>query len=113
VLIGGAGLMLAIIVVRAKDRENWIHKFDLSTFHPRPQLPETVAVQSERLREVARLKIQMTHSMSEEEFAAIPPEQMKVMIRDPMLIDLIMNPGRPWAAEELRPAAEHIRAWGK
>ena len=113
VLIGGAGLMLAIIVVRAKDRENWIHKFDLSTFHPRPQLPETVAVQSGRLREVARLKIQMTHSMSEEEFAAIPPEQMKVMIRDPMLIDLIMNPGRPWAAEELRPAAEHIRAWGK
>lgn len=113
VLIAGAGLMLAIIVVRAKDRESWIHKFDLSTFHPRPQLPETAAVQVGRLRDVARLKIQMTHSMSVEEFAAIPPEQMKAMIRDPMLIDLIMNPGRAWAPEELRPAAEHIRAWGK
>lgn len=113
ILIAGAGLLLAMIVVRAKDRENWIHRFDLSTYHPRPQLPDTGAVQVGRLREVARLKIQMTHSMSEEEFKALPPEQLKVMIRDPMLVDLIMNPDRAWGPEEIRPAAEHIRAWGK
>jgi hypothetical protein len=112
-LIGGAALICAIVVLRAKDRENWIHKFDLSTFHPRALLPETGAVQLERLRNVARLKIQMTHSMSVEEFNAVPPDQLKTMIRDPMLIDLIMNPGRAWAPEELRPAAERIRTWGK
>lgn len=112
-LIGGSALVLALIVVRAKDRENWIHHFDLSTFHPRAELPETLIVQVNRLRQVARLKIQMTHSMSDEEFAVIPPEQLRVMIRDPMLIDLILNPGRPWAPEELRTAAERIRTWGK
>jgi hypothetical protein len=112
-LVGGAALVSAIVVLRAKDRENWIHKFDLSAFHARQQLPETLMVQLERLRTVARLKIQMTHSLSDEEFAAVPPEQMKAMIKDPMLIDLIMNVGRPWTPEELRPAAEHIRSWGK
>jgi hypothetical protein len=112
-LVGGAALVSAIVVLRAKDRENWIHKFDLSRFHPRSQLPETAMVQVERLRHVASQKIQMTHSMSTEEWAAVPPDQMKAMIKDPMLIDLILNPGRPWAPEELRPAAEHIRVWGK
>ncbi len=112
-LVGGASLVSAIVVLRAKDRENWIHKFDLGAFHPRGELPETLAVQVTRLRDVARLKIQMTHSMSEEEFGAIPPDQLKTMIKDPMLIDLILNPARPWSPEELRPAAERIRTWGK
>lgn len=112
-LVGGAALVSAIVVLRAKDRENWIHHFDLSAYHPRGELPETVMVQVERLRKVARMKIQMTHSMADDEFAAVPPDQMKAMIKDPMLIDLIMNPARPWAGEDLRGIAEHIRTWGK
>jgi hypothetical protein len=112
-LIGGCALVLAIIVMRAKERENWIHKFDLSTYHPRSELPDTVPVQVERLRQVARLKIQMTHSMSDEEFAAVSTEQLKTMIKDPMLIDLIINKERTWANAEIRSVGDHIRNWGK
>jgi hypothetical protein len=66
-LISGTALALAILVLRAKDRESWIHHFDLSTFHPRAVLPETLPVQIERLRAVARLKVQMTHSMGDQD----------------------------------------------
>jgi hypothetical protein len=112
-LVSGAALALAIVVIRAKDRESWIHHFDLTTYHPRAQLPETLPVQIERLRAVARLKVQMTHSMGDEEFAALPPDQMKAMIKDPMLIDLILNPGRTWVGEEVRAIGDHIRGWGR
>ncbi len=112
-LIGGTSLALAIVVLRAKDRESWIHRFDLSTFRPRSQLPETLPVQIVRLREVARLKVQMTNSMGDEEFAALPPEELKTMIKDPMLIDLILNPERTWVGEEVRSIGDHIRQWGR
>lgn len=112
-LIGGSALALAIMVVRAKDRESWIHHFDLSTFRPRAVVPETLPIQIERLRAVARLKVQMTHSMGDEEFQALPPDQLKEMIKDPMLIDLILNPGRTWVGEEVRAIGDHIRQWGK
>jgi len=112
-LVAGAGLILGMIVLRAKDRDNWIHRFDLSTFHPRRELPEMLPVQVTRLRNVARLKIQMTYSMGDEEFAAVPIDQLRTMIRDPLLVDLILNAERPWAPEELRAVSEHIRTWGK
>ncbi|HEX9710653.1 MAG TPA: DUF4350 domain-containing protein [Candidatus Thermoplasmatota archaeon] len=112
-LISGSALALAILVLRAKDRESWIHHFDLSTFHPRAQLPETLPIQVERLRAVARLKVQMTHSMGDEEFAALPQDELRTMIKDPMLIDLILNPGRTWVGEEMRAVGDHIRAWGR
>lgn len=112
-LIGGSALALAILVVRARDRESWIHHFDLSTFRPRAVVPETLPVQIERLRAVARLKVQMTHSMGDEEFSALPPDQLKSMIKDPLLIDLVMNPGRTWVGEEVRSIGDHIRQWGK
>ena len=112
-LIGGAALGMAIIVLRAKDREAWIHHFDLSYFRPRAHLPDTLPVQVDRLRSAARSKIIMTHSMADEEFVALTMDQQRAMIKDPMLIDLLLNPGRQWAGEEARALADHIRVWGK
>jgi len=64
------------------------------------------------MRRAALLKVRMMYSYSDEEMAAVPPEQLKAMIKDPDIVELATNPNRTWTQQELRVLLQRIKDWG-
>jgi hypothetical protein len=104
-------LVIAVIVVR--DKESWIHKFSVSDFQGRQDLPVSRTLQHTRLRRAILEKARMSKGLSPEEFKEVRPEQVARIIGDPQLIELAQNPNRAYTREELQMLAERIRRWGK
>jgi hypothetical protein len=109
----GIILILAVIVLRARDKESWIHRFDISSVHRRAVLPDTRAVQVDHLRKALLQKLRMLNSLSAEELGALTPAQKANLIKDHDLNELLLNEQKVYTPEEIRSAALKLRAWGK
>ena len=109
----GILLILAVVVLRAKDKESWIHRFDISSVHRRAVLPDTRTVQVDHLRKAMMQKLRMLNSLSHEELNALTPAQKANMIKDHDLNELLLNEQKIYSPDEIRAAALKLRAWGK
>jgi hypothetical protein len=109
----GILLILAVIVLRARDKETWIHRFDISSVHRRAVLPDTRAVQVDHLRRALLQKLRMLNSLSTEELGALTPAQKANLIKDHDLNELLLNEQKVYTPEEVRATALKLRAWGK
>lgn len=109
----GIVLILAVIVLRARDKETWIHRFDISSVHRRAILPDTRTVQVEHLRKALLQKLRMLNSLSAEELGALTPAQKANLIKDHDLNELLLNEQKVYTPEEIRATALKLRAWGK
>ncbi|MEM4729690.1 MAG: DUF4350 domain-containing protein [Thermoplasmata archaeon] len=109
----GILLILSVVVVRAKDKESWIHKFDISSIYRRATLPDTRSQQVERLRKALLNKVRATHSLTQDELRALKPAQIAQMVRDHDLNELLLNEQRVYTPEEIRALTAKLRAWGK
>ncbi len=109
----GILLILAVVVLRARDKESWIHRFDISSIHRRALLPDTRNVQVERLRRALLSKVRMIQSLTQDELRAMKPTQIAQLVRDPDLNELLLNEQKVYSQEEIRALAAKMRTWGK
>ena len=105
-------MIFGIVVYTSKDKESWIHRFDVSAFSRRFNPPERLSVQTERARSALMLKVRMMYSYSAEEMAALQPDQLRAMIKDKDLMELALNPNQSWTQQELRVVIQRIKEWG-
>lgn len=105
-------VIFGIVVYSSKDKESWIHRFDVSAFSRRYNPPERLTVQTERARSALMLKVRMMYSYSTEEMAALQPDQVRAMIKDKDLTELALNPSQSWTQQELRVVIQRIKEWG-
>jgi hypothetical protein len=109
----GILLILFVLVVRARDKESWIHRFDISSVHRRAVLPDTRTVQVEHLKKALMAKLRMLNSLSIDELHALTPAQMAAMIKDHDLNELLLDEQKTYTPEEIRMVTTKLRAWGK
>jgi hypothetical protein len=105
-------VLFGLVVYSSRDKESWIHRFDVSAFSRRKHPPERLGEQVARARESLRLKVRMMYSYSHEEMAAIQPDQLRAMIKDKDLAELALNPSQSWSQQELRVLIQRIKDWG-
>jgi len=114
-IIGVTASMLvvfALVIYSSRDKESWIHRFDVSAFTRRHDPPDKLKDQIERSRRSLMLKVRMMYSYSEEEMAVLNPEQLRAMIKEPDLIELATNPSHQWTQQELRVIIQRVKDWG-
>lgn len=105
-------VVFALVVYSSRDKESWIHRFDVSMFSRRYDPPEKLKDQIERARRAMMLKVRMMYSYSHDEMAALGPDQLRAMIKDNDLAELALNPQRTWTQQELRVVLQRIKEWG-
>ncbi len=105
-------VIFGVVVYSSRDKESWIHRFDVSAFSRRHNPPERLNVQTERARTALMLKVRMMYSYSAEEMAALQPDQIRAMIKDKDLTELALNPSQSWTQQELRVVIQRIKEWG-
>jgi hypothetical protein len=114
-IVGTVASMLVVftlVVYSARDKTSWIHRFDVSAFTRRQDPPDRLKEQVERAREAMVEKVRMMYSYSQEEMAALGPDQLKAMIKETDLTELALNPSRQWSQQELRVIIQRIKEWG-
>jgi hypothetical protein len=112
-LVIGLCLILSIVVYKAKDKEDWIHKYDIGTIKRRADLPDSRREVRERMKRTVYRKIRMINSLTHEELQQLTPTQLASMIKDHEINELVLNEQRDFTSEELKMLAEKIRRWEK
>jgi hypothetical protein len=109
------GLMLAlfVMVLRAKDKETWIHRFDISSIYRRAAIPDTRPVQVEHLKKALLQKVRMLQSLSADELRALTPVQIAQLVKDHDMNELLLNENKTYTPEEIRALTTKMRAWGR
>ena len=110
-VFAGTGMILAMVILKAKDKENWIHRFDINTINRRRELPDQRRVIQDRLRWAVLRKVRMINSMSDQELQELPPPQIAERIPDPQMRELYLNQGREWSPDELRQLTGKLKQW--
>ncbi len=105
-------VVFSLIVYSSPDKVSWIHRFDVSAFSRRFDPPDKLRDQIDRSRRSLMLKVRMMFSYSEEEMATLSPDQLRAMIKEPDLVELVTNPNRQWSAQEVRVIIQRIKDWG-
>ena len=105
-------VIFGLVVYSSKDKESWIHRFDVSAFSRRARPPEKLGEQTARAREALMVKVRMMYSYSHEEMAVLQPDQLRAMIKDKDLAELALNPSQAWSQQELRVLIQRIKEWG-
>ena len=100
-------------VYKAKDKEDWVHIFDLSRIKRRADLPDSKRLIRDRLRRALCGKVRLNIGLSNEEFEAMNQTQVTSIIKDHDLNDLLYNDAREYQSEELRSISDKIRRWEK
>jgi hypothetical protein len=105
-------VIFSMVVYSARDKESWIHRFDVSEFSRRRNPPERLKDQTDRARGALKLKVRMMYSYSQEEMDALNDDQIRAMIKDNDLAELALNDQRTWSQQELRMLIQRIKEWG-
>jgi hypothetical protein len=105
-------ILFAFAWIFTKEKENWIHKYDLSTFRGRKTIPNTQKLQSTRVRRALLEKLRMQRGLSPEEFQALPPGSLASMISDPELRELLEYQDRLYPPERVRVFIDKISRIG-
>ena len=112
-LISGMVCILIMVVFKAKDKENWIHKYDIGTIKRRADLPDNRREIRDRMKATVMRKLRMIKSLTHEELQALTQTQLASMIKDHEINELVLNEQREFTNEELRMLTEKLRKWEK
>jgi hypothetical protein len=109
----GLLLGLFVMILRARDKESWIHRFDISSIYRRMTLPDTRPVQVEHLKKALLAKVRMLQSLSVDELRALTPVQIAQLVKDHDMNELLLNENKTYTADEIKSLTTKLRAWGR
>jgi hypothetical protein len=95
-------LLLSFAIAVVKNKENWIHRHNITILNPRRALPSNREDQLERVRWAILSKARLSRGLSPEEFQALSANEVNDMIKDSQLIDIVRNPSRQVTDDEMR-----------
>jgi hypothetical protein len=103
------GIILLFVTLLIKDKENWMHVFDISVLAPRRVIPKDPKLQTTKLKLAIKEKVRLIKGLSPEEFATLNEVTIMSSIRDPDLIELIQSEERVYTQQEIARMIEKIR----
>jgi hypothetical protein len=103
------GFLLMFAALLIKDKESWVHQFDISLLVPRKTIPNDNKLQSTKLRLALREKIRLVRGLSPEEFASLNERTIMSSVKDPDLIELLQNQERIYSGQEISRLMEKIK----
>jgi hypothetical protein len=112
-ITASAAIILAFAVMIIKEKENWIHRFNITHLTSRENLPITNQMQTEAIRKAMFEKVRLTRGLSPEEFQELDKTRIMASIKDPELRELIGNETAVYDSKRLSSMSEKIRRFGK
>lgn len=105
-------ILVAIATIKIKDKERWVHKYDITTFKPLPTpLPRNPGEQQEILAKLIKEKVRIMSSLSVEEVNKIPKEKLRKYIPDKTLAEFVENSKGPYTPDDLKKIVAKIDDW--
>lgn len=108
-LIISIGFLLIFAALLVRDKESWVHHFDISTLYPRKAVPTAGQLQVTKLRLALKEKIRLIRGLSPEEFSSLNEKTIITSVKDPELIDLLQNIERSYSSQEIQRLMEKIK----
>jgi hypothetical protein len=112
-LLAGMSTILIMVIFRAKDKEDWVHKYDISSIRRRADLPDSRREIRDRMKSTVMRKLRMVHSLTYEEVQAMTQTQLASMVKDHDINELLLNDQREFSNEELHMLTDKLRKWEK
>jgi len=112
-LLSGMVLILTMVIYRAKEKEDWIHKYDIGTIKRRADVPDSRREIKDRMKAAVLRKLRMINQLSPEELQALTQTQLASMIKDHEINELVLNEEIEFTNEELQLLTEKLRRWEK
>jgi len=112
-LLAGMTMILVMVIFRAKDKDNWVHVYDISSIKRRADLPDSRREIRDRMKSVVMRKLRMLHSLTNEELQAMTQTQLASMVKDHDINELLLNDQREFTNEELAMMTDKLRRWEK
>lgn len=103
------GFLLIFAALLIKDKESWVHQFDISMLVPRKTVPTESKLQTTKLRLALREKVRLIRGLSPEEFASLNERTIMSSVKDPDLIELLQNQERIYSSQEISRLMEKIK----
>ncbi|HDD60376.1 MAG: hypothetical protein J7K08_02075 [Thermoplasmata archaeon] len=108
-LIGFLTMLFVAITYALREKESWIHRFNITELHQRRNLPRDARVQTMRLRLALQEKIRLVKGLSTEEFASLNKSVILSAIRDPELQELLREENKVYSPEDMERLMEKIK----
>jgi hypothetical protein len=112
-LLAGMTMILLMVIFRAKDKDNWVHVYDIASIRRRADLPDSRREIRDRMKSVVMRKLRMLHSLTNEELQAMTQTQLASMVKDHDINELLLNDQREFTNEELAMMTDKLRRWEK
>jgi hypothetical protein len=112
-LLAGMTMILIMVIFRAKDKDNWVHVYDIASIRRRADLPDSRREIRDRMKSVVMRKLRMLHSLTNEELQAMTQTQLASMVKDHDINELLLNDQREFTNEELAMMTDKLRRWEK
>ena len=108
-MILSIGFILIFAALMVRDKESWVHHFDISTLYPRKAVPTSGGIQTTKLRLALKEKIRLIRGLSPEEFASLNEKTIITSVKDPELVELLQNKDRSYSGQEIQRMMEKIK----
>jgi len=108
-LIGFLTMLFVAITYALREKESWVHRFNITELHQRRNLPRDARVQTMRLRLALQEKIRLVKGLSTEEFASLNKSVILSAIRDPELQELLREENKVYSPEDMERLMEKIK----
>jgi len=112
-ITASAAIILAFAVMIIKEKENWIHRFNITQISSRTDLPVSNQMQMKAIRAAMLEKVRLTRGLAPDEFQAMDRTKILASIKDPELRELISNEGAAYDSKKISGISEKIRRYGK
>jgi hypothetical protein len=112
-LLVGMTMILIMVIFRAKDKDNWVHVYDIASIKRRADLPDSRREIRDRMKSVVMRKLRMLNSLTNEELQAMTQTQLASMVKDHDINELLLNDQREFTNEELAMMTDKLRRWEK
>ena len=112
-ITASAAIILAFAVMIIKEKENWVHRFNITQLASREKLPVNNQMQTIAIRKSMFEKIRLTRGLSVEEFAELERTKIIASVKDPELRELISNDQAIYDSKRISSMSEKIRRFGK
>ena len=110
IFVVGLFLITIAVMLRLRGKEEYTHKHDTSRLSLTLMLPEDDREARSLLRSVVLRHIKTKHGLSEEEFDGLSDPDIKTMIEDDGVAELVLDEERTYTRAELDVLAKKIRA---
>jgi hypothetical protein len=112
-LLSGMVLILSMVIYKAKDKEDWVHRYDIGTIKRRADLPDGRREIRDRMKAVVMRKLRMINQLTNDELQSLTQTQLASMIKDHEINELVLNEQREFTNEELQMLTDKLRRWEK